>query len=122
MPSSQLDTLRSYWKRFGLEHPFVKFQIIQYASIYEAVVAYLLWTEYKNDPEVIKLQTHKAYKPVSALGNLTAITFGGEQLFTCVYKDTKTQRSTIPFRDKVDCAVRIGLIDPAYSGDRGPMS
>src|SRR4051794_24381229 len=25
-------------------HPFVKFQIMQYASIYEAVISHLLWT------------------------------------------------------------------------------
>src|SRR6476660_2962170 len=52
-------------------HPFVKFQIIQYASIYEAVVAFLLWTKFADHPEVKSLQTHKAYKPVSALGSLT---------------------------------------------------
>ncbi len=98
-------------------HPFVKFQIIQYASIYEAVVGFLLWKKYVDHPEVKKLQTHKAYKPVSALGSLTKMTFEGEELHPCVYKDAKTQRSSIPFRDKVDCAVRLGLIDEAYSGD-----
>jgi hypothetical protein len=98
-------------------HPFVKFQIIQYASIYEAVVAYLLWNKYADHPEVKTLQTHKAYKPVAALGNLTKMTFDGEALHPCVYKDAKTQRSTIPFKDKVDCAVRLGLIEEAYAGD-----
>lgn len=98
-------------------HPFVKFQIIQYASIYEAVVAYLLWTRYADHPEVKQLQTHKAYKPVPALGKLTQMSFDGDQLHPCVYKDAKTQRNSIPFRDKVDCAVRLGLIDEAYSGD-----
>ncbi|MGM4965747.1 hypothetical protein AB7714_19785 [Tardiphaga sp. 1201_B9_N1_1] len=98
-------------------HPFVKFQIIQYASIYEAVVAFLLWTKYQDHPEVKKLQTHKAYKPVSALGSLTKMTFDGEEIHPCLYKDAKTQRNTIPFKEKVDCAVRLGLIDEAYSGD-----
>lgn len=101
----------------GFSHPFVKFQIIQYASIYEAVVAYLLWTVFADHPEVKKLQTHKAYKPVHALGGLTKMIFEQEELFTCLYKDSKTQRTAIPFRDKVDCAVRLGLIDEAYSGD-----
>jgi len=98
-------------------HPFVKFQIIQYASIYEAVIAYLLWTRYRDHSEVKKLQTHKSYKPVAALGSLTRMTYDGEALYSCVYKDAKTQRNSIPFRDKVDCAVRLGLIDEAYSGD-----
>lgn len=98
-------------------HSFVKFQIIQYASIYEAVVAYLLWTRYSEHPEVKKLQTHKSYKPVSALGSLTSLKYEDEQVFTCVYRDTKTPRNSIPFRDKVDCAVRIGFVDEAYAAD-----
>jgi hypothetical protein len=101
----------------GFEHPFVKFQIIQYASIYEAVIAYLLWTSYAEHPEVKKLQTHMTYKPVSALGHATQMSYDGEKLFTCVYKEAKTQRSSIPFRDKVDCAVRLGLIEESYSED-----
>ena len=98
-------------------HPFVKFQIMQYASIYEAVVSYLLWGRYASHAEVKTLQTHKAYKPVSALGSLARMKYGDEDVFTCVYRDTKTPRNSIPFKDKVDCAVRIGFIDQAYAGD-----
>ena len=98
-------------------HPFVKFQVIQYASIYEAVITYLLWNRFKDHAEVIALQTHKAYKPVSALGSLTTIKFGDEQVYTCVYKDEKTPKNSIPFADKVDCGVRIGFIDTQYAED-----
>ena len=98
-------------------HPFVKFQIMQYASIYEAVISYLLWTKHAEHIEVKKLQTHKAYKPVSALGSLTKMKYGDEELFTCAYRDAKTPRNSIPFKDKVDCAVRIGFVDEAYAGD-----
>ena len=98
-------------------HPFVKFQIIQYAAIYEAVTTYLLWDKFAEHPEVKALQMHKAYKPVSALGSLAKMTFDGEELFTCTYKDSKTPRNSIPFKDRVDCAVRIGFIDEIYSED-----
>lgn len=98
-------------------HPFVKFQIIQYASIYEAVTTYLLWDKYSEHPEVKALQTHKAYKPVSSLGSLTKFTYDGEDIFTCVYRDAKTPKNSIPFKDRVDCAVRIGFIDAKYSED-----
>lgn len=98
-------------------HPFLKFQIIQYASIYEAIITYLLWTEYSTHEEVLAMQTHKAYKPVSALGSLCEMTFDGKKLFTCVYKDAKTPKNSIPFKEKVDCAVRIGFVDEAYSED-----
>lgn len=60
-------------------HPFVKFQIIQYASIYEAVITYLLWNKFKDDSEVVALGTHKAYKPVSALGKLVNMEFQNEK-------------------------------------------
>lgn len=92
-------------------HPFIKFQIIQYASIYEAVITYLLWDKFKEHPEVKLLQTHKAYKRVNALGCCTQITYGGDELFTCLYKDTKTPKNSIPFKDRVDCAVKIGFVE-----------
>lgn len=98
-------------------HPFIKFQVIQYASIFEAVITYLLWDKLSNHPEVIQLQIHKAYKPVSALGSLCKMTYDSQELYTCVYKDTKTPKNSIPFKDKVDCAIRIGFIDEAYSED-----
>ncbi|WP_295969215.1 hypothetical protein [uncultured Xanthomonas sp.] len=98
-------------------HAFVKFQITQYASIYEAVISYLLWSKYAEHAEVRALQTHKAYKPVSALGSLAKMQYGDEDVFTCVYREAKTPRNSIPFKDKVDCAVRIGLVDEAYAED-----
>jgi hypothetical protein len=98
-------------------HPFIKFQIMQYASIYEAVISYLLWTKYATHAEVLQLQTHKSYKPVTALGSLTAMRYDQEDIHTCVYRDAKTPRNSIPFKDKVDCAVRIGLVEVSYSED-----
>ena len=98
-------------------HPFVKFQIMQYASIYEAVITYLLWDTFKKHPEVIQLQTHKSYKPVNSLSSLTEIMYGDEKIFTCVYRDAKTPRNSIPFKDKVDCAIRIGFLNASYSED-----
>ncbi|MBE7081893.1 MAG: hypothetical protein E7372_04975 [Clostridiales bacterium] len=98
-------------------HPFLKFQVMQYASIYEAVISYLLWDKFTEHPEVIALQTHKAYKPVSALGASTSVTYDGEQVYTCLYKDSKTPKNSIPFSDKVDCCVRIGFIEEKYAED-----
>ena len=98
-------------------HAFVKFQITQYASIYEAVISDLLWGKFKDHPEVQALQTHKAYKPVNALGSSTTMKFNDEELFACVYRDSKTSKNSIPFKDKVDCAVRIGFLKATYSED-----
>ena len=43
--------------------------------------------------------------------------YGEEDLFTCVYRDAKTPKNSIPFRDKVDCAVRIGFVEASYAED-----
>jgi hypothetical protein len=104
------------------KHPFVKFQIIQYASIYEAVITYLLWGPYKEHPEVRGIETHKAYRKVPALSSSTTMTwhseqFGDEELFACVYRATRTRKNSIPFPDRLDCAVRIGLVNEANGGD-----
>jgi hypothetical protein len=98
-------------------HAFVKFQIIQYASIYEAVVVYLLRETFKDHTEVKKLCTHKAYKKMSALGSKTTMILDGEELHTCVYRDAQTPWSSISFSDKVDCAVRIGFLEEKYAED-----
>lgn len=99
------------------QHPFVKFQIMQYASIYEAVITNLLWGRFSAHPEVIQLQIHKAYKPVNALGSKTTIKYDSEDVFTCVYRDSKTPKNSIPFKDKVDCAIRIGFLRAEFSED-----
>jgi hypothetical protein len=96
-------------------HAFVKFQITQYASIYEAVISNLLWGRYREHPEVKALETHKAYKPVKALGSMTSMKYGEEDLYTCVHRNAKTPRNSIPFKDKVDCAVRVGILQETYS-------
>jgi hypothetical protein len=90
---------------------------MQYASIYEAVISNLLWGRYKDRQEVTALQTHRAYKPVSGLSNLTTMKYEDEELFTCVYRNAKTPRNSIPFGDKVDCAVKIGFVDAIYCED-----
>lgn len=98
-------------------HSFVKFQILQYASIYEAVVVYLLWNRYGDSAEVKKLETHEALTQVSALSKDTQITVDNEQAVVSVWRRKKTPKSSIAFRDKVDCAVALGFIDAAYAED-----
>ena len=98
-------------------HAFVKFQIIQYASIYEAVVVYLLREKFGEHEEVKKLCTHKTYKKMNALGSKTSMHLDGEELHTCVFRDARTPWHSISFSDKVDCAVRIGFLEEKYAPD-----
>ena len=98
-------------------HSFVKFQIIQYAAIFEAVISYLLWNKFSNHDEMKQLAIHKSYKPVSAFGSLVEMKYGDEEIYTCVYRDAKTPKNSIPFHIKVDCCVRIGFIDAKFAED-----
>ena len=43
--------------------------------------------------------------------------YGDEEIHTCVYRNAKTPRNSIPFKDKLDCAVRIGFVEEAYVED-----
>lgn len=98
-------------------HPFIKFQIMQYASIYEAVINHLLWGRYADHIAVQALETHKTYRKISALAKPTKIFYEGKELFTCELKDEKTRRNSIAFKDKVDCAVKIGFVEEIYAQD-----
>ena len=98
-------------------HPLIKFQVIQYASIYEAVISFLLWNRYAAHPDVLRLETHKALVRMPAFAQATSLKYGEEELCGCVERKRKTPRSSIPFKDKVDCAVSIGFVDQKYADD-----
>ena len=96
-------------------HAHLKFQIIQYASIYEAVINYLLLNNFKEDENVKKISTHISLREIAALSGLTKITYEGNKIFTCLKKETKTPWTSIPFHDKVDASVDIGFVNEIYA-------
>lgn len=98
-------------------HAHLKFQIIQYASIYEAVINYLLLNNFKDNEHVKKISTHPSLKEITTLSKLTKITYEDQKIFTCLKKDTKTPWTSIPFHDKVDASVGIGFLDKKYSDE-----
>lgn len=92
----------------------VKFQIIQYASIYEAVICYLLWNKFDNHPELTNIEYHKEYRKVEALAKPTKVLYAEEECVLCVSKSVKTPPQSIKFDDKVDVAVKIGFLKQNY--------
>jgi len=93
-------------------HAHLKLQIIQYASIYEACINYLLTEQFKNHPAVLAIKTHRALKEVSALSKLSSISYANEKALVCIYKDTKTPWTSIAFDDKINASIAIGFIKP----------
>ena len=98
--------------------PFIKFQITQYASIYEAVIVHMLWTKYRNSQEVNDLEYHFAYKEAGKFPKgMSLQNDKGEALHLCVQRKEKTISHSIKFNDKVDCAVKIGFIRKTVGED-----
>ena len=98
-------------------HAHAKFQVIQYASIYEAVVNYLLQAVLADEEKVRSLYYHKTYKPESALAAPTKLFYYGIEAFICLYKDQKTPPSSIKFSDKIDTLVDLGVLEETYVDD-----
>jgi len=97
----------------GRLHAHVKFQIVQYAAIYEAIIVHLLWTLYKNHPAVTNIEFHSTYKRTDGLSRSLNLTVSdtGEEVVFCVEARQKTSRVSIKFDDKVDAAVKVGFLD-----------
>lgn len=98
-------------------HAHAKFQIIQYASIYEAVINYLLKEYLKDKVSVKNLYYHKVYKPIAALAAPTKIYYDDKEVFMCLHKDEKTPQSSVKFSDKVAIIVNFGIIEKEYGED-----
>lgn len=94
-------------------HAHVKFQIVQYAAIYEAIIVHLLWNVYSEQQSVTGIEYHTTYKRTVGLSNSLSLTLSdsGEEVVLCVEARQKTSRVSIKFDDKVDAAVNIGFLD-----------
>lgn len=92
-------------------HAHVKFQIVQYASIYEAVIVYLLWSKFSDHAALTSIQFHEALKVTAELPkSILMSNIDGEEVFLCVKRREKTNSFSIKFNDKVDAAVTIGFV------------
>ncbi|GAA2007745.1 hypothetical protein [Microbacterium ulmi] len=98
----------------------VQLQVQQYASIYEALIHHLLFTEAADEPEVRRLFEYRTLveRPLPGhvmdkIRNLDAADAGA--IVGAVQATRRTQESKIRFDSKVAAAVALGMID----GDMG---
>ena len=91
-------------KYYGL----VKFQILQYASIYEAILDYYLDKNYKD--EIMTQYADVLYTPVQATSNKTTIKHDGEDIFLCVKRIRKKPIKLIKIQSRTEFAVSKGII------------
>jgi hypothetical protein len=89
----------------------VKFQIVQYAAIYEAIIVHLLWGRYKDHDEVKKIETKTAHTAsVSLPRNLKLMTDKGQEVFLHVRTEKEANTQSIKFDDKIKASVAIGFL------------
>lgn len=100
------------------QHAHVKFQIVQYASIYEAVIVYLLWNRYPDHAAVTEIEYHSTFKQHATLPKgLQMLSADNEEIFLCREVKQKTPKASIKFDDKVEAAVKIGFIEKALGDE-----
>jgi len=93
-------------------HAHCKFQIVQYASIYEGVIVHLLWGPFANDPTVTAMENHTTLRKAGSFpADIQATTREGKPVYFAVEKQDRTPRPSIKFDDKVSAAVSIGLVE-----------
>lgn len=102
----------------GRQHAHVKFQIVQYAGIYEAIIVYLLWEKFQSNMAVQRIESHLTYKIAGSLSKgVQIVTNKNEPVFLCVESEQKTSAVSIKFDDKVNAAVEIGFVDGQIGGE-----
>ena len=91
-----------------------KFQIVQFAAIYEALIVHVLWTYFAESPEVKAIEYYKTLRKVAAFPkNLVVKTDEGLDVHLSIEAEIKNTRHSIKFDDKVDASVKIGFVDPS---------
>ena len=93
-------------------HPHLKFQIVQYASIYEAIIAHLLFNRYKDHEAVKSIRAEKEYVKVSDVSKAVKDQEGNYLVF-CTKKVIERDPIHIRFENKLKAAEKIGIILPA---------
>lgn len=93
-------------------HAHVKFQIVQYAGIYEAIIVNLLWGRYAGTSQVMDIEYHNTLRKVATMpSNIQMTTGDREEVVLSVERRERTPPISIKFDDKVDAAVAIGFVD-----------
>ena len=92
-------------------YAFVKFQILQYASIYEAILDYYLDKYFKT--EVTNRYADVTYSPVEAMSKDTNITYQGNKLVLCKKITRAKPIKLIKIQSRTEFAVDKGIISEA---------
>lgn len=93
----------------------VRHQILAYATIYEAVIHYVLYTYYNSTPEFHTLQYHIAPAKISIPENKvnmisSALLHNGEKIIPYHMQERKKEETQVRFDEKCITAQKLGLV------------
>lgn len=100
----------------------IRHQILAYATIYEAVIHYVLYTYYRDTEEFHELQYHKVPAKISIpkakMDMLSSVLLhGGEKIIPYHIQERKKEETQIRFNDKCFTAEKLGLLSNIESPD-----
>lgn len=95
----------------------IRSQILAYASIYEAIITYILTTYYSDTLEYDDLTHHIIPVKISISNSSkkllqSSLCHNGEEVVPMTYRKKEKEERQIRFDDKCDTAVKLGLIHP----------
>lgn len=92
----------------------IRYQIFAYASLYEAILDYVITKYYYNDVHIQNILHYKTLKrisiPSSKMAMLSQLEHDGKKIFACYEDNEKNDYSKIRFESKCMAATQIGLI------------
>ena len=93
----------------------IRHQILAYASIYEAVLHYILYNYYQDTPEFHTMQYHIApakidIPPVQKASLSKELLHNGETIIPYRMQERKKEESQVRFEDKCRTAETLGLV------------
>lgn len=94
----------------------IRLQVAAYASIYEAILHYVLFERCSDEPEVLKLVEFPTKKVISIPKESQAILekhlmHDGKQIIPTYEAIGRTDETKVRFDRKADCAFRLGFIE-----------
>lgn len=106
-------------------HPFCKFQIVQYAGIFEAAIDYLLFDrKYQStrlrlliEEKRAELEKHTTVAYVSGFSSKLNVQFDGIEAKLAIQKISTKPRMNIRFEDKVTSCLELSFLDARLSDE-----